>query len=94
MDRLIPLLWAVLLLQLCVVPPVAADPSEARMHFDKATSAFALGKFADAATEYEKAFELKADADFSTMPRLVREAAPAPAGPGAGESCGRRARCR
>ena len=62
MNRLIPWLGAVLMLQLCVVRPVAAESSEARVHFDKATSAFALGKFADAATEYENAFELKADA--------------------------------
>src|SRR4051794_29733188 len=49
-------------LLLGVIGPVRADDaSEARMHYERATSAFALGKFADAASEYEKAFELKSD---------------------------------
>ena len=39
----------------------AEQPSEARLHFDRATSAFALGRFNDAALEYEKAFDLKPD---------------------------------
>ena len=38
-----------------------AQSGEARAHFDRATSAFALGRFDDAAHEYEKAFDLKPD---------------------------------
>ena len=62
MKRVTPWLVALAVLQLFLARPVIAETSEARAHFDKATSAFALGKFADAATEYEKAFELKPDA--------------------------------
>jgi tetratricopeptide (TPR) repeat protein len=39
-----------------------ADQGEARAHYDRATSAFALGRFAEAAAEYEKALELAPDA--------------------------------
>ncbi|MEO6951148.1 MAG: tetratricopeptide repeat protein [Polyangia bacterium] len=47
----------------------AQQNSEARVHFDRATSAFALGRFDDAALEYEKAFDLKPD------PALLYDAA-------------------
>src|SRR5262245_26397502 len=39
----------------------ADSPEEARAHYDKGTAAFALGRFDVAATEYEKAFEMKPD---------------------------------
>ena len=37
------------------------DQSEARAYFDKATAAFALGKYPAAADNFERAFELKPD---------------------------------
>jgi tetratricopeptide (TPR) repeat protein len=40
---------------------VAAPVDEARAVNDKATAAFALGRFAEAAEQFEKAFELKPD---------------------------------
>jgi tetratricopeptide (TPR) repeat protein len=40
---------------------VAAPVDEARAVNDKATAAFALGRFSEAAAEFEKAFELKPD---------------------------------
>jgi tetratricopeptide (TPR) repeat protein len=39
----------------------ASDSGEARGYFDKATASFALGHYAVAAENYEKAFELKPD---------------------------------
>jgi iron complex outermembrane receptor protein len=40
----------------------AADArSEARAHYEKATAAYALGRFAEAAAEFEQAFTLKPD---------------------------------
>jgi tetratricopeptide (TPR) repeat protein len=42
-------------------PARADDKSEARAHYDKATTAYALGHYADAAVEFEQAFALKAD---------------------------------
>jgi tetratricopeptide (TPR) repeat protein len=39
----------------------ADDKADARAHYDKATTAYALGHFADAAAEFEQAFTLKAD---------------------------------
>jgi hypothetical protein len=41
---------------------VAAPVDEARALNDKATAAFALGRFSEAAEQFEKAFELKPDA--------------------------------
>jgi hypothetical protein len=41
--------------------PTAAD-SEAKQHFERGTSAYALGDYSEAATEYERAFKLKPDA--------------------------------
>jgi tetratricopeptide (TPR) repeat protein len=43
------------------VPARADDKTEARAHYDKATTAYALGRYADAAGEFEQAFALKAD---------------------------------
>ncbi|HVU52541.1 MAG TPA: hypothetical protein VHL80_17800 [Polyangia bacterium] len=43
-------------------PPARGDDkAEARAHYDKATTAYALGRYADAAGEFEQAFALKAD---------------------------------
>jgi tetratricopeptide (TPR) repeat protein len=39
----------------------ADDLSEARAHYEKATGAYALGRYADAAAEFEQAFTLKPD---------------------------------
>ena len=58
-----------LVLALVCVPVQAAhgagggggEQSEARAYFDKATAAFALGKYPAAAENFEKAFELKPD---------------------------------
>jgi tetratricopeptide (TPR) repeat protein len=41
--------------------PRADERSEARAHYDKGTTAYALGHFAEAAAEFERAFTLKAD---------------------------------
>lgn len=41
--------------------PKAAAPDSARSYYDRATSAFGLGNYAQAAELYEKAFELRAD---------------------------------
>jgi tetratricopeptide (TPR) repeat protein len=38
-----------------------ADVNDARAHYDKATAAYALGNYSEAAEEYEKAFALKTD---------------------------------
>src|SRR5256885_17265978 len=42
-------------------PARAEGASDAKSHFDKGTSLFALGRYAEAAVEYERAFELKSD---------------------------------
>jgi len=49
---------------LMLLDSVAAGDStkEAKQHYERGTTAFALGKFAEAAHEYELAYELKADA--------------------------------
>src|SRR5258706_15309100 len=39
----------------------ADNVAEAKEHFKKATSAYALGRFPDAALEYERAYELLPD---------------------------------
>src|SRR5689334_607812 len=39
----------------------ADDRAEARAHYDKATAAYALGRYADAASEFEQSFALKPD---------------------------------
>jgi tetratricopeptide (TPR) repeat protein len=46
----------------CCTPLARADRiSDAKEHWERATGAYALGKFAEAAREYEAAFELKPD---------------------------------
>jgi tetratricopeptide (TPR) repeat protein len=42
-------------------PAYAGNVDEAKAHYARATSAYALGRFAEAAAEYEKAFDLKPD---------------------------------
>jgi tetratricopeptide (TPR) repeat protein len=42
-------------------PARADDRAEARAHYEKATGAYALGRYADAAVEFEAAFALKPD---------------------------------
>jgi tetratricopeptide (TPR) repeat protein len=42
-------------------PAIAADDEEAKGHYEKATAAYALGHFGEAAEHYEKAFALKPD---------------------------------
>ena len=54
-------LLIVALLCLAASVPARADNTEARQHFDKANAAYALGDYAVAAQEYEKAFALKPD---------------------------------
>jgi tetratricopeptide (TPR) repeat protein len=52
----------VLLGALAAAPAARADDrAEARAHYDKATAAYALGRYADAAAEFEQAFSLKPD---------------------------------
>jgi tetratricopeptide (TPR) repeat protein len=47
---------------LSVAAPVArADGLTAKEHYQRGTAAYALGRYADAAQEYEKAFDLKPD---------------------------------
>jgi tetratricopeptide (TPR) repeat protein len=41
--------------------PARAERQDARRRYDRATAAFGLGKYEEAATEYEAAFELKPD---------------------------------
>ena len=62
-SRLVALLVAVGAAARLVTPAgaVAAPVDEARALNDKATAAFALGRFPEAAAEFEKAFELKPD---------------------------------
>jgi tetratricopeptide (TPR) repeat protein len=44
-------------------PPGRAEKiAEAQEHFRQGTTAYALGKYAEAATEWERAYELKPDA--------------------------------
>jgi tetratricopeptide (TPR) repeat protein len=39
----------------------AESAADAKSHFDKGTTLFALGRYGEAAVEYERAFELKSD---------------------------------
>jgi tetratricopeptide (TPR) repeat protein len=41
--------------------PARADEQTAKLHYERATAAYALGHFAEAAEQYEKAFEQKPD---------------------------------
>jgi tetratricopeptide (TPR) repeat protein len=46
----------------CAVSPVAhAEKQDARRHYDQATAAFGLGRYGEAAAEYEEAFRLRPD---------------------------------
>jgi len=56
-------LHTTLVIFLCLAPaaPALADTAEAKLHYEKATGYYALGKYGDAAEEYEKAFALKPD---------------------------------
>jgi tetratricopeptide (TPR) repeat protein len=51
----------VVLLSLLACGVARADTAEAKQHYEKATGYYALGKYSDAADEYEKAFALKPD---------------------------------
>jgi hypothetical protein len=53
------LLGCLLTLAVGVRAANAAHPDDARVYLDKATAAFALDRYADAAENFEKAFELK-----------------------------------
>jgi tetratricopeptide (TPR) repeat protein len=46
---------------MAVAAPPEPGADEARAHYKKGTSLYALGRYAEAATEYEKAFELRSD---------------------------------
>ncbi|MGZ3406679.1 MAG: hypothetical protein ACXVAN_09585 [Polyangia bacterium] len=50
-----------LLILLVAVPARADNTSEARAHFEAGNAAYALGDYAAAAQEYEKAFALRSD---------------------------------
>jgi tetratricopeptide (TPR) repeat protein len=50
-----------LLILLAAVPARADNTSEARAHFEAGNAAYALGDYAVAAQEYEKAFALRSD---------------------------------
>lgn len=52
---------AALVLLLACATARADRASEAREHYQSATAHFAVGEFADAATEYQEAFKLKPD---------------------------------
>jgi hypothetical protein len=41
--------------------PALAEKADARKHYDRATAAFGLGRYAEAASEYEAAFRLRPD---------------------------------
>jgi hypothetical protein len=55
------LVGIVLVASLLGRPAEAGNVDEARAYLDKATAAFALNRYADAAQNFEKAFELKPD---------------------------------
>lgn len=59
--RLPGLILTVALLVGGASPASADDRAEARAHYEKATGAYALGRYADAAAEFEAAFVLKPD---------------------------------
>lgn len=52
---------ALLAASCCSAPAFADRASDAREHYQNATAHFAVGEFADAATEYQAAFKLKPD---------------------------------
>jgi tetratricopeptide (TPR) repeat protein len=53
--------WIVLALLVVAAPAHADNTADARAHFDSGNAAYALGDYAAAAAEYEKAFALKPD---------------------------------
>lgn len=57
------LVLVTLALGIAVVPvaPARAEKQDARKHYDRATAAFGLGRYAEAAAEYEAAFGLRPD---------------------------------
>jgi tetratricopeptide (TPR) repeat protein len=54
-------LLATLLALLVARPASAEDAGDAKSHYQKATAHYAVGEYAEAATEYEAAFKLKQD---------------------------------
>ena len=50
-----------LLLAVCLLLEAAAFADDARTHYRQGTTFYALGRYADAAIEYEKAYELHPD---------------------------------
>jgi hypothetical protein len=56
---------------LCALAAPARADDEAKAHYERGTRFYMLGKYADAATEYEQAFELK------PVPELLYDAAQA-----------------
>jgi tetratricopeptide (TPR) repeat protein len=61
MRALVAVAGLVLAVSLPVGRADASNSAEARVYLDKATAAFALNRYADAAENFEKAFELKPD---------------------------------
>ena len=57
----VPWLTAIVVILVTLGAPAHAEKQDARKHYDKATAAFGLGNFADAAAEYEAAFRLRPD---------------------------------
>jgi hypothetical protein len=53
--------WLILLALACTAGPAVADAPDAKTLYKRAETAFALGRFADAADLFEKVFELKQD---------------------------------
>jgi hypothetical protein len=59
MSRMVPLL--VLASLLAHHASARADATEAKVHYERGTNLYALARYAEAAVEYEKAYEAKAD---------------------------------
>ncbi len=53
--------WAIALTACALFSTAHADTESAKAHYKKGLSAYALGRFKDAATEYETAFDLEPD---------------------------------
>src|SRR3954462_12251311 len=54
-------MWGLVGLLLALGQPAWADAARAKEHFQRGTTLFDLGKYREAATEYEKAYEEKSD---------------------------------
>lgn len=63
-HQLVGLLVLVALLALGPRPAAAADEEEAKIHFDKAQTAYKLGRFKEAIREYEAAYRAMPEAAF------------------------------